>query len=71
MPDTHSHMNHPKGTLFIIGLYGLLFVVGWFAMYVFVYLRRGGGRFSRRSHVPGRILLAQPGGRSVEDQGDL
>ena len=26
MPDTHSHLNHPKGTLFIIGLYGLLFV---------------------------------------------
>ena len=42
MPDTHSHLNHPKGTLFIIGLYGLLFVIGWLAMYVFVYLRRGG-----------------------------
>lgn len=42
MSDAHPHMNHPKGTLFIIGLYGLLFVVGWFAVYVFVYLRRGG-----------------------------
>ncbi len=42
MPDTHPQMSHPKGTLFIIGLYGLLFVVGWLAMYLFVYLRRGG-----------------------------
>lgn len=33
---------HPKGTLFLIGLYGLLFVIGWFAMYILVYLRRGG-----------------------------
>ena len=33
---------HPKGTLFLVALYGLLFVVGWFAVYVFVYLRRGG-----------------------------
>jgi len=42
MPDTHSHLSHPKGTLFIIGLYGLFFVIGWLAMYVLVYLRRGG-----------------------------
>ena len=33
---------HPRGTLFLLGLYGLLFVLGWFAVYVFVYLRRGG-----------------------------
>ncbi len=33
---------HPKGTLFLMALYGLLFVVGWFAVYLFVYLRRGG-----------------------------
>lgn len=33
---------HPKGTLFLIGLYGVLFAVGWFAIYLFVYLRRGG-----------------------------
>jgi hypothetical protein len=33
---------HPKGTLFLIGLYGLLFAVGWFAVYLFVYLGRGG-----------------------------
>jgi hypothetical protein len=33
---------HPKGTLFLIGLYGLLFALGWFAVYVFIYLKRGG-----------------------------
>ena len=42
MSETPSQMNHPKGTLFIIALYGLLFVVGWLALYVGVYLRRGG-----------------------------
>lgn len=36
------HADHPKGTLFLMGLYGLLFIVGWFAVYLFVYLRRGG-----------------------------
>lgn len=33
---------HPRGTLFLVGLYGALFVAGWFAVYVLVYLRRGG-----------------------------
>lgn len=33
---------HPRGTLFLVGLYGLLFAVGWFVFYVAVYLRRGG-----------------------------
>lgn len=43
MPDTSSSPSrHPKGTLFLVGLYGLLFAVGWFAVYLFVYLRRGG-----------------------------
>lgn len=43
MPDKPPLLEeHPKGTLFLVGLYGLLFVLGWFAMYVFLYLRRGG-----------------------------
>ena len=42
MPEPRAETRHPKGTLFLITLYGLLFVVGWFAMYLFVYLRRGG-----------------------------
>lgn len=33
---------HPKGTLFLVGLYGAVFALSWFAMYVLLYLRRGG-----------------------------
>ena len=33
---------HPRGTLLLVGLYGLLFVASWFAVYLFVYLERGG-----------------------------
>ncbi len=36
------HSEHPKGTLLLVALYGVLFVAGWFAVYLFVYLRRGG-----------------------------
>ncbi|MFQ5530942.1 MAG: hypothetical protein ACE5FP_11430 [Gemmatimonadota bacterium] len=32
---------HPKGTLAIVGLYGLLFTLGWFILYFFVFLPRG------------------------------
>lgn len=32
---------HPIGTLAIVGLYGLLFAVGWVAFFLFVYLARG------------------------------
>jgi hypothetical protein len=33
--------DHPKGTLAIVGLYGLLFVAGWLAFFFFLYLPRG------------------------------
>lgn len=32
---------HPIGTLAIVGVYGLLFVLGWLAVYYFVFLPRG------------------------------
>jgi hypothetical protein len=35
-------LEHPKGTLLLIALYGLLFVIGWFVVYLLVYLGRGG-----------------------------
>ena len=41
MPDA-STSQHPKGTLFLLGLYALLFAAGWFAVYFLIYLRRGG-----------------------------
>ncbi len=34
--------SHPRGTLFLIGLYGVTFAAAWFAVYFFVYLQRGG-----------------------------
>lgn len=37
-PEPHEH---PIGTLVFIGAYGLLFVLGWLAVYVFVFLERG------------------------------
>jgi hypothetical protein len=40
-PDRASHQ-HPIGTLVIVGLYGLLFVLGWLAVYVYVFVSRGG-----------------------------
>lgn len=36
--DTHGH---PTGTLAIVGIYGLLFLAGWLAVYFYVYLSRG------------------------------
>jgi hypothetical protein len=32
---------HPRGTLAIVVIYGLLFVVGWAALYFLTYLPRG------------------------------
>lgn len=41
MTDYQSGGEHPRGTLALVALYGLLFVAGWFAIYVFIYLARG------------------------------
>jgi hypothetical protein len=32
---------HPVGTLAIVGIYGLLFAVGWLAIYYVVFVPRG------------------------------
>ncbi len=40
--DPNRTGGHPKGTLLLMALYGVLFVIGWFAIYLLVYLRRGG-----------------------------
>jgi hypothetical protein len=32
---------HPKGTLAIVGVYGLLFALGWLIIYFFVFVPRG------------------------------
>jgi hypothetical protein len=33
--------SHPRGTLAIVVVLGLFFLVGWLAMFLFVFLRRG------------------------------
>jgi hypothetical protein len=41
MPPTNSHVPaHPSGTLAIVVIYALLFVGGWVAMYLLVFLSR-------------------------------
>lgn len=42
MSQPQAQSEHPKGTLLLIAVYGVLFVLSWFAVYVLVYLRRGG-----------------------------
>jgi hypothetical protein len=37
--DQHQH--HPSGTLAVVVIYALLFVGGWVAMYLFIFLARG------------------------------
>jgi len=34
-------LQHPRGTLVIVLLYGLFFALGWWALYVFEFLPRG------------------------------
>ncbi len=34
-------LEHPRGTLAIVIVFGLLFTLGWFATYVLVFLERG------------------------------
>jgi Cytochrome c oxidase subunit IIa family len=42
MSESESEVGrHPIGTLAIVGVYGVLFVVGWLVVYVYVYLSRG------------------------------
>jgi hypothetical protein len=34
-------LEHPRGTLAIVLVFGLIFALGWVAVYVFVFLQRG------------------------------
>jgi hypothetical protein len=34
-------IGHPKGTLAIVAIYGLLFAAGWIALFFFYFLPRG------------------------------
>ncbi|MEM7483142.1 MAG: hypothetical protein AAF481_18405 [Acidobacteriota bacterium] len=39
--DLEAVVGHPKGTLVIVGIYGLLFALGWAALYLWQFLPRG------------------------------
>jgi hypothetical protein len=41
LPTESPPHHHPSGTLAIVVIYALLFVSGWVAMYLFVFLSRG------------------------------
>ncbi len=32
---------HPRGTLALVGLFGVVFLLGWLAFYFFVFVPRG------------------------------
>jgi hypothetical protein len=32
---------HPRGTLAIVGAFGVLFLLGWLIMYVYLFIERG------------------------------
>jgi hypothetical protein len=34
-------LEHPRGTLAIVLVFGLIFALGWVAVYLFVFLQRG------------------------------
>ncbi|HWO89493.1 MAG TPA: hypothetical protein VNL98_10125 [Gemmatimonadales bacterium] len=40
-PDTPTQPRHPIGTLVIVGIYGLLFAIGWLAVYFLIFRDRG------------------------------
>ena len=39
--EREEDFGHPRGTLAIVILFGALFMLGWLAMYLFVFLQRG------------------------------
>jgi hypothetical protein len=41
MPDEDTNLGHPRGTLAIVAIFGLLFALMWLAMYVLLFLERG------------------------------
>jgi hypothetical protein len=40
MPEPHDY-GHPRGTLAIVAIFGLLFAFGWLAVYFFLFISRG------------------------------
>jgi hypothetical protein len=41
MTNLPEQPEHPRGTLVIVGLFGVFFALAWLGTYVFVFLERG------------------------------
>jgi hypothetical protein len=41
LDENPEELGHPRGTLAIVFIFGVLFLLGWLAMYVDVFLKRG------------------------------
>jgi hypothetical protein len=39
--SSQEDFGHPRGTLAIVIVFGSLFLLGWLAMYVYMFLQRG------------------------------
>ncbi len=39
--ERQEDFGHPRGTLAIVLVFGLLFILGWLGMYIYVFLARG------------------------------
>ena len=39
--EPQEEFGHPRGTLAIVIVFGILLALGWFAMYIFEFLQRG------------------------------
>ena len=39
-----EEMGHPRGTLAIVAVYGVLLALGWLSMYLFAFIERGAPR---------------------------
>ena len=39
--DSPEEFGHPRGTLAIVFVFGTLFLLGWLAMYFYMFLQRG------------------------------
>lgn len=40
-PEEPQDFGHPRGTLAIVAVFGALFLLGWLAMYFYMFLQRG------------------------------
>lgn len=55
-------IGHPKGTLAVVLVYMLLFVIGWLGLYFFTFLPRGTPDAEVHDTGPAAVAEPAPGG---------